>query len=76
METTKTTYKHAFTLADVMAARNVGEPSRGAGHIVLLPGGKHAMLVKHYCTVADRESWIAHIEGDPVCVLKTIEIVA
>ena len=65
--------KHPYSLEQILSAHNVGNPSPEAGTIRTIDA-KQVMLVKHYCTVAGRQSWYVHVAGDPPERLRTATI--
>lgn len=68
------TTKHPFALEEILAVHNVGDPSPEAGQIRTIQG-RQVMLIKHFCTVADRQSWYVHVAGDPAERLRTATII-
>ncbi len=67
--------KHPFTLEQIMEYHNTGDvrPSIGAGRVMQIEGNQ-VMLVKHFATVAGRQSWYVHVAGDPITKLRTATI--
>jgi hypothetical protein len=68
--------KHPFTLEEIEDAhRGSGYgDSIGRGRVVRLPDGRTALLLRTHNCVAGVENWDAHVSGDPVDVLRSVQV--